>query len=68
VTSTDIIVEKFNKYFANIGCDLAAVIHNCPVSYKDYLLGQFHTNSLFFNPTNCVEITDIVKHFESKTS
>jgi len=68
VTSTDIILEKFNEYFKNIRCNLTATIPNCPVSYKDYLSGQFHKNSLFLNPTNCVEVTDIVKHFESKTS
>jgi len=50
VTSTDIIVEKFNEYFTPIiGCKLAANISNCPVSYKDYISGQYHkTNPYSF--------------------
>jgi len=42
VTSTDIIAQKFNEFFTNNGCKSAATIPDCPVSYKDYLTGQFY--------------------------
>ena len=68
VTCASTIVEKFNEYFANIGCNLAAKIPNSLTSFKDYLTGQSHPNSFFLYPTSHYEITNIVKQFKSKGS
>jgi len=68
VSNTFDIAEKFNEYFTNIGCNLAANIPNTLKSFKDYLPERSSCNSLFFSPCTYIEIMNIVNNLESKTS
>jgi len=67
VTCAREIVEKFNEYFTNIGLHLAACIPTSQTSFKSYHKGQPNKNSLFFNPTTCFEVINIVSKFDQKT-
>ncbi len=59
ITDPSIITDKFNSFFANIGPELASKI-NSPSIFSDFL-EEASPNSIFFNPTDEIEILDIVK-------
>ena len=58
-TDKDIIANKFNEYFVNIGSNLAASIPQNGPNYKTYLPAQ-NKHSIFIEPTNAEEIKKIV--------
>lgn len=62
------IADGFNKFFTNIGSDLAASIpeHNNS-SINDYLHDK-NTHSMFLVDTTKIEILNIVRNLSNKTS
>lgn len=63
----EIIVDEFNKYFVNIGPELAATIESSNTEMLNDSLPS-NLNSLFLTATNEKEIIDIVNKFKSKRS
>ena len=55
-----VIANKFNNYFPNIGPTLAQKITPVKVNISEYLIGNF-SNSMFLADTNPQEIFAIVK-------
>ena len=49
----------FNNYFTNIGAEQASKIKGCSNSFRDSLCDS-SVNSIFFNPTNPIEVMKIV--------
>ena len=59
ITDPQIISNMFNKYFANIGANLAKVIPNTSVNFTHYLKGSYmHSFTLY--ETNENEITKLI--------
>ena len=67
VEDKNIIVEKFNEYFCNIGPNLKKNIPNSQTDFHDYL-GERNMQSLFLVPTNDEELLGIVKALKNKKS
>ena len=67
VGDKNIIVEKFNEYFCNIGPNLKKNIPNSQTDFHDYL-GERNMQSLFLVPTNDEELLGIVKALKNKKS
>lgn len=63
------ISNNFNKYFVNVGPNLSRKIPivNNAYSPMDYMDSR-NTNSMYINPTDNLEVLNIVKKFKSKTS
>ena len=55
----DVIANKFNEYFVNIGCNLAAAIPQGGPSYTTFL-PPANDSSIFIRPTNTEEIMKII--------
>ena len=66
ITDPKLIATNFNKFFAEIGPNLANQIHS-PSSYHEFLKTPFH-KSIFFNPTSPKEILDIIGKFKNGKS
>ena len=60
----DLIANKFNEYFVNIGSNLAASIPRGGPDYKTYLPPP-NTDSIFIEPTNVEEIMRIISKLNS---
>ena len=67
VNDSAVIAEKFNNFFTNVGPDLAKVIPTCNKKPTEFLKHS-SSNSLFFNPTNPVEIFDIISNLKKTDS
>ena len=61
------VANAFNKYFNNIGPDLASKIINKKDDFLIYLNDNVN-QSLFFNPTNIHEILEIVRSLKCSKS
>jgi hypothetical protein len=61
------IANAFNKFFVNIGGDLAKKLPSTTQKFNDYLQTSV-TDSLFLYPTNALEVTNIVTNLNNKTS
>lgn len=63
------IANKMNEYFVNIGPDLAKKIPKADGHYRDYLQTEKRpSKSLFFRPTDCNEIINIVNNLKTNKS
>ena len=67
ITDPDDIAESFNSYFSRIGESLAQTIPNSNKKFHEFLQGP-NTSSIFFTPTNCFEILDIVNNLKTNKS
>ena len=63
----DVIVNKFNEYFASIDRNLASNIPNSQIDCTNYLPHKI-MNSLFIRSTNEAEIIKITKDLKNKSS
>ena len=61
------IANCFNNYFSNKGAEQALKIKGCSNSFRDFLF-DFSVNSIFFNPTNPIEVMRIVASLKSSHS
>ncbi len=66
ISDPEIVSNKFNSFFANIGPKLASQIQSSS-SFSDFL-DDPQPNTIFFNPTDEMEILDIVKKFKNGKS
>jgi hypothetical protein len=64
---TQIISNTFNKYFANIGTNLAKVIPNTSVNFTHYLKGSY-MHSFVLYETNEDEITKLISELNPNKS
>ena len=67
VDNKDVIAERFNEYFVNIGLKLAASIPNTTRSFGSYL-NSSTLGSFVLHDTTANEIINIVNEFENKHS
>jgi hypothetical protein len=67
VTDNNILANKFNSFFANIGPSLAQKIPTVNGDISDYLTGDFQ-KSIFISGTDPSEIINIVKALKSSSS
>ena len=58
------IANVANEYFSTIGSNIANSISN-PPNYRDFLAGNY-PNSVFFPPTNTVEVTEHIRSLKNK--
>ena len=61
------IANCFNTYFSNIGAEQAMKIKGCNTNFYDSLPDS-SVNSIFFNPTDAVEVTRIVASLNNSHS
>ena len=54
------IANAFNKFYINIGGDLASNISASDKTFSHYLAGA-HERSFFLHPTNIEEVIEIIK-------
>jgi len=66
ISDPELIANKFNSFFAEIGPTLASKIQS-PSSFSDFLHDP-NSKTLFFHPIEEKEILDIVKNFKSGKS
>lgn len=65
ITDNQIIVEEFNSFFSNIAADIKANhLQTSNKHFSSYLPSKCK-NSIFFKPTNEVEILEVVKQLKS---
>jgi Reverse transcriptase (RNA-dependent DNA polymerase)/Endonuclease-reverse transcriptase len=67
ITDPNLIVDKFNAFFANIGVDLASKIPTAPADFSSYLKGTF-VNSFILLPTDALEIISVANLLQNKKS
>ena len=67
VEDTQIIVNKFNEYFCNVGLKLQDSIPRCQKNFFDFMQ-EPNTGSLFLMPTNEAELLKLVNSLKSKKS
>ena len=67
ITNPQTIVEKFNKFFSNVGPDLAKKIPKGNKSPINFLKGNY-PNSLFFAPIVEPEVSDVIRNLKNTTS
>ncbi len=60
-----VIANNFNKYFINVGPNLASKIPNIPGKHFTDYFSNVNQNSLFFLPTDEMEIANIVKSMKA---
>ena len=67
ITDMYTITNKFNKYFVNIGRDLAAKIPECDGSFESFLNDSLPQNgdSMLIEPTSAHEILNVVSELRS---
>ena len=65
INNPQLIANKFNEFFTNIGPSLATKIPHSTVEHKSYLRGSFN-DSFFASPTD--EIINIVSSLKSSNS
>ena len=63
-TDKDIIANKFNEYFVNIGSTLASSIPQGGPSYKTYLPPP-NEHTIYLEPTNTDEVTKIITNLSN---
>ncbi|MFZ2538568.1 MAG: hypothetical protein WAX04_06660, partial [Oscillospiraceae bacterium] len=61
------ITEKFNKFFSNVGSDLAAKIPSCNKKPTEFLKGDY-LNSMYFAPTEETEVKELILNLKNSTS
>src|SRR5271169_2906901 len=66
ITDRTVLADNFNKFFVNIGAELAQAVRPKTGNYLDYLAGSY-PKSCFFYPTNNSEVINIVHEFKNKT-
>ena len=64
---SQIVAEEFNKYFVNIGPNLAKDIASPQKQFHTFLRDP-NSKSLFLNPTNEQEVMNIIKQLKNKSS
>ena len=62
------ISNAFNKYYVNVGPELAKKIDQTEQSYQTYLGNTITYKSFYLFPTNSEEVTNIIKLLKPKTS
>ena len=67
ITDRNVIVDKFNDYFVNIGNFLAKSIPDTDSNILDYL-GKSQMGSFYMYPTDPNEIISIVASLKNKAS
>ena len=67
INNPQLIANKFNEFFTNIGPSLATKIPHSTVDHKSYLSGSF-SDSFFASPTTPDEIINIVSSLKSSNS
>ena len=67
INNPQLIANKFNEFFTNIGPSLATKIPYSTVDHKSYLSGSF-SDSFFASPTTPDEIINIVSSLKSSNS
>ena len=69
ITDCNLVANKFNEFFVNIGPKLASKITDdtSGKSFESYI-GELNQSSIFLSPTTELEVLDIVKHMKCKTS
>ena len=67
VENPEIIANKFNNFFTNIGPDLQKHIPTCSEKPSNYLKHSV-TNSMFLSPTTDYEISDIISNLKQTNS
>ncbi len=69
ITSKQAVANKFNEYFAHIGQNLAAKIPEADGNYADTITENISVKgSMFVEPTNVLEITNIVNDLKPNKS
>ena len=68
ISDKNIIVNKFNDYFVNIGSQLASNIPNSSKKFSDYLTKFKNPSSLSLYLSDTAEIIQIISSFEEKRS
>jgi len=68
ITDKEQIADQFNKFYAELGPNLAQNIRPTPVNAKDYLPPLDITHSLFFEPAHEQEISNIMAFLKPKSS
>ena len=66
-TSLNDIANGFNKFFTNIGPNLANKIKTSQTPFESFM-PQSNQSNMYLNPTTETEIINIVKNINSKTS
>ena len=67
ITGNKNIAEEFNKFFVNIGPQLARGITKCKENCMQYLSRE-HEGSMFLEPVTETEVFNVVNKFTNKTS
>ena len=67
INNPQLIANKFNEFFTNIGPSLATKIPHFTVDHKSYLSGSFSDN-FFASPTTPDKIINIVSSLKSSNS
>ena len=67
VNNPQLIANKFNEFFTNVGPSLATKIPHSTADHKSYLSGSFR-DSFFASPTTPDEIINIVSSLKSSNS
>ena len=67
IVDPEIIADKFNKFFVNIGPELSNKIPKSNKNASEYLHGHY-SKSLFFSPVIDQEIMDIISNLKNSTS
>ena len=63
ITDPNLVADAFNKYFTNIGQDLATQIPNVYKSPMDYMKSPL-SNSFWLEPVTCNEIENEISHLK----
>ena len=63
ITDPNLVADAFNKYFTNIGQDLATEIPNVYKSPMDYMKSPL-SNSFWIEPVTCNEIENEISHLK----
>jgi len=61
------IADSFNAFFANVGKNLAAKLPASNRNFKEYLNTNI-SDSIFFKPTNDIEIQQIINSLKNSHS
>ena len=67
INNPQLIANKFNEFFTNIGPSRSTKIPHSTVDHKSYLSGSF-SDSFFASPTTPDEIINIVSSLKSSNS
>ena len=67
ITDPNLIANKFNLFFSNIGTDLAKKIPLCQKPPQTFLNGNYE-HSMFFNPVDESEIFNIINNLRNTAS